>query len=285
MDAGIEVVRRADQRLHRLVAAVHQDRRGVAHTKLAPVVDKLADQLFQALLQAWIEGAVQFVVSVAGQQLLAQVRRAEGQLAPGARLQRQLQQAVVARIVGMLAAPLGHQLQARALQRRAELAAARLLGNHRQGQGLAERKLRRRLAEIDAAGRLDTLDVAAHGRQVEIGLKDVVLAVACLDPQRQGDLLQLAGNLPRVEVVQAPGELHTQGRATLAHTAAIGGHSRAHQCRGVDARMPVEVAILLEQQCLDHGRGDALQRHPQAVLAVAGQGHAQQFAVLRQHHA
>ena len=185
----------------------------------------------------------------------------------------------------MLAAPLGHQLQARALQRRAELAAARLLGNYRQGQGLAERQLLRGLAEVDAAGRLDALDVAAHGRQVEIGLEDVVLAVACLDPQGQGDLLQLAGNLPRVEVVQAPGQLHAQGRATLAHAAAIGGHGRAHQRRRVNARMPVEMAILLEQQRLDHGRRDALQRYPQAVLAVAGQGHAQQFAVLRQHHA
>ena len=139
MDACIEVVRRTDQRLHRLVAAVHQNRRGVAHALAAVVADELCNEVFQAGLQAQVEGAVQLIAAVAGQQLFAQVRRAKGQLLAGVCLQRQFQQAVIAWVVGVLAAPLSHQLQAGFLQRWAELAAPRLLGNHRQGQGFTER--------------------------------------------------------------------------------------------------------------------------------------------------
>ena len=49
------------------------------------------------------------------------------------------------------------------------------------------------LAEVDPAGGADALDVAAERHDVEIGLEQIALRVARLEPERGGDLPQLAG--------------------------------------------------------------------------------------------
>ena len=186
------------------------------------------------------------------QQLFAQVRRQKRNLLAVARFQGQVQQTVIARVLWISFAPVSHQAQPRVLQRRPEARApARLLRDHRQRQGFGQRQLRRRFAEVNAAGRFGTFDIAAHGRQVQVRLKDVVLAVARLQPQRQRHLLQFARHLAGVEVPQAPRQLHAQGRAALALAAAVGGHGRPQQRRGIDPRVPVEIAVFLEQQGLD----------------------------------
>ena len=180
------------------------------------------------------------------------MRREKRDLLAAARFERQLQQTVITRVLWISLAPVGHQAQPRVLQRRPEARTPTwLLRDHRQRQRFGQRQLRRCLAKVDTAGGLGAFDIAAHGRQVQVGLKDVVLAVARFQPQRQSHLLQLARHLPGVQIPQAPRQLHAQGRAALALATAVGGHGRAQQGRGIDPRVPVEIAVFLEQQRLD----------------------------------
>ena len=82
-------------------------------------------------------------------------------------------------------------------------AAGRALRNDGQRQRLAERHAIRRLAEIDQAGGADALDVAAERHDVEIGLEQLALRIARLEPERGADLAQLAGRRLRVQAIRA----------------------------------------------------------------------------------
>ena len=159
----------------------------------------------------------------------------------------------------------------------------RVLRDHGQGQRLGHGERLRRLAEVDEAGRLDAFDVGAIGRGVEVGLQDLGLAVAQLQPHGQADLRELARHVARVQAMQAPGELHAQRRAALPAPTGEGGPRTAHQRRRVDAGVPVEPAVFVQAHAVDqHGR-HAGQRHPQAVLLIGGQRQAQELAALRAH--
>ena len=96
---------------------------------------------------------------------------------------------------------------------------------------------------------------------------------------RERHLAQLARNAARVEVIEQARELHRDRRPPLSRAAAAGTEGRPHQRRGIDAGMPVEVAILVQQQGLQVIRAHLRERGPEAILLIGCQGEAQQFAL------
>ncbi len=221
------------------------------------------------------------------QQGVAQVRRGERQLVEAAEAQRRRHQIGQRARFRMLPLPAFEQAQARGTQAGGLCAirgaCGRRLRNQHQGQGLRQAQAVRRLAEINQAGRADALDVLAIGQQIDLGFEDVVLGVAQFQPQGVGDLAQLAAGGAGVEPVQQARQLHGDGGAALACAAAIGFDQGAQQRRRVYSRMPAEMLVLVQQQGLAEGRRDLLQRRPQPVLLVVGQGQAQQAAVGVEH--
>ena len=153
------------------------------------------------------------------------------------------------------------------------------LRDHGKGDGFAKIDLRWGFAEVDAAGRADSLDVAAEGRQIQIGFQDAALGVARLQPQSRGGLLQLTGGGSGIQVVYQPGQLHGEGGTALAALAQPGAARGADQRDGIDAGMPVEPSVFLEPECAGQDGGHFVPGGPQAVLAIGGQGCAEELAV------
>jgi len=60
-----------------------------------------------------------------------------------------------------------------------------------------------RFAEIDAACRAYALDVAAEGRQVQIGFENVALGIAKLEPYGYRDLAEFARGVSRLQAIVA----------------------------------------------------------------------------------
>ena len=165
--------------------------------------------------------------------------------------------------------PIDHRIAASA---RGLQASRGVLRNHRQGQRFGKVQGRRRLAEVGKARRAHAFHVAPIGRVVEIRLEDVVLGVAQLQHHGGPRLVQFAARRTRVEPVHQPSQLHGDGGAALRVAMANVGHPcAARQAPDVDARMPAEPAVLVQQHAFDHGRRNVLQRHPQAIALVAGQ--------------
>ena len=130
---------------------------------------------------------------------------------------------------------------------------------------------------MDQRRRSNALDVAAVGDQVEIGLEDLVLAVAGFQPDGREDLFQLAGRAARVDVVEAPRELHGDGRAAQAPSARQDRAHGARQGKRVHTGMKAKPTILVDQRRLHGQRRDGREWRPQPHLCVVGKGHAQQF--------
>ena len=97
------------------------------------------------------------------------------------------------------------------------------------------------------------------------------------------DLAKLAGRRSRVQPIDQPRQLHRQRRSALAIAAAVRAERRAAERDGIHAGMPVEPAVLLEQERSTSAGDICGERHPQPVLIVGRAGHAQQLAVGRPH--
>ena len=159
----------------------------------------------------------------------------------------------------------------------------RTLRNHRERQRFAEGDAIGRFAEIQPACGADALDVAAERHDVQIRFEQLALRIARLEPEGNADLAKLSGRCPGIQSVDQPRQLHRERRSALARAAAIRAECRAHERDRIDAGVPVEPAILLQQKRLDERRRDVGERHPQPVLIVGRARHAQQLAVGRPH--
>src|SRR5207247_5746170 len=96
------------------------------------------------------------------------------------------------------------------------------------------------------ACRRGALEVAAIGDEVEIRLQDLSLGVAELELHSATDLSQFAAGRGGADAVKDTGELHRDGRATLApRPHDIGLPRAADQRQRIDARMKPEMSVLL----------------------------------------
>ena len=153
------------------------------------------------------------------------------------------------------------------------------LRNHGERQRVAERDAIRRLAEIHQACRADALDVAAERHEVEIGLEQLALGIARLEPERGGDLAQLACRRSRVQAPRQPGQLHGQRRTALTVAAAIRLERGPRERKRVDAGVHVEGAIFFQQKRVHEVRRHLRQRDPETILIVGRTRYAKQLAV------
>ena len=215
------------------------------------------------------------------QQAVGQVRRQERQRLDTGQHRRRGDGVAMAR------APHCRQPGARRLQigRLHATAFPWILRNHRQAENLGQAQLRRPLFKINQAGRAHPFDIAAVGRQVQIGLQQLALAVAGFQPQGRRHLAQFAGRALALDAIQAARQLHADGGGAAPAAAGVGGGGGAQQGDRIDPRVPVKPAVLVQQHRLLQARVDLGQRHPQAVLFVGRQRQAQQPAVARIHGA
>ena len=154
-----------------------------------------------------------------------------------------------------------------------------VLGHDGERDRLGGGELRGVLAEVDERGGLDALDVAAIGRQGQIGREDLVLGVVHVVAQRPEHLLELAAPAAGVESLKPAGELHGDGRAADAAGAREGGPGGSADREGIDAGMRVEEAVLVA-----HDRVKRLARHRsledgEPVGAVLGEREVKEAAV------
>ena len=204
------------------VAVVHQQGRRVADAPFAELVEVAVDLPFHQALQTGVQSGVDAArqAGVGPQDGVREVRGVQGQrgigcASTGSSSWRRSESVGVFRVE-----PGAGELRARgekpALPDAAPSPGGGPLRNHGEGDGFAQIDLGWRLAEVDAAGRADSLDVAAERRQVQIGFQDAALRVTRFEPQGRGRLFQFAGGGSGVQVVDQPGELHGEGGAALA---------------------------------------------------------------------
>ena len=286
VDGVVEVVGRADPGLDLHCRGVDQQRRGVVHAHGLASLDVVAD----GTLQRRLRGPVQRQAGLRlrrelRQQGLHRMWRAEGQLLHRAQAQRQVHARLAPRLrmprLPRLPEPLACSLQGHRPVGLARTATVRVLRDHRQRQRLGQRELRGPLAEVDEAGRAHAFDVAAIGREVEIGLEELALAVARLQPQRRADLPQLAEWRAAVDAVEAACELHRQRGRAAPCAPAVTRPGTAREAHRVHAGVPAVPAVFVEHHRLDQARVDLLERCPHAVLLVARERDAQQRAIAR----
>ena len=78
--------------------------------------------------------------------------------------------------------------------------------------------------KVDEAGRADTFNIAAVGRDVKVGLENLVLAVKSFQLCGANDLLDLPAQSSRVDAETLTRELHSYGGSPDAPAAdEIGG--------------------------------------------------------------
>ncbi|MGF6350285.1 hypothetical protein QF040_004998 [Variovorax sp. W2I14] len=289
-DGVVVPVGRADQRAHLHGRGVEQQCARVGHAHVGVRAQVLAHHAFERGLHAQVDGGAHFLhAALLREQHVGGVRCEKREAAARLRRERELRIGCV--LFGGRVA-LGPQ-SPQALARRLQLGIAAALGdaldgvlrNHRERQRLGQAELGGVLAKVDEARGLHAFDVAAVGRGVEVRLEDLALAEARLQPERRADLRDLAQGRAAVDAVDAPRELHRERRAALPALAARDAPCAANQRSGVDAGVCVEAAVFVEQHRVDQRRGDAVERHPEAVLLVAREREAQQLAALRVHGA
>src|ERR1700733_6193241 len=184
---GDRVVREsggADHRADPHIAGVDQQSGGVLHAQALLLTDiPLQDALDQVLLVE-IQGRLDDggVVEAAAQDEAGEVRGLEGQLPRAVVVERESYEARLVAGLRMARLPLCEKAAARGCQRgRLRGSQGRAgrgsLGDEYQGESLAERELPGILPEVDLARRTYSLDVAAVGQQVDVGLQEVVLRV------------------------------------------------------------------------------------------------------------
>ncbi len=218
------------------------------------------------------------------QYIVRKVRRAERQLAQRAELQRHRDVLCRVRGLRMRFDPSREQ----SLPRAAQLFAFTTrwcpprgrLRNQYQRQGFGDIESRSGLVEVDLACGADALDVAAIGHQVDVGLQQLALGVAHLQLHCARDLLQLAADAARVQVVHQSRELHRDRRAADARTPGIARQRCSHERRWIESGVTIEVPVLVHQQRIDELRRHLVERRPQSILLIARERQPQQPALL-----
>ena len=203
------------------------------------------------------------------------MRRAEGKITRQRHLNGHGQHVAQAPVVRMHRQPLREQKLAGLAQRllvarRAGRAPGGTLRDHRQGHRLGRAELTGLLAKIDQAGRADALDVAAIGRGVEVGLENLALGAVQFQVHRRDDLAELPPRRARVQAVVQTHQLHGDGRRARMHAGARGERrpARAREGDQVEARVLVEIAVLVQQRHLHELRREVAQRHEDPVAIV-----------------
>jgi hypothetical protein len=284
-DGVVAEVGRADHRAHLHGRCIEQQSARVGHAHVGVRAQVLGHHALQRGLHAQVDGGAHLLhAALLREQHVGGVRRQKRQAAARLRGERELRVGGVLPGGGIALGPQRPQAFARGLQ----LGVAAALGdaldgvlrNHRERQRLGQAEPGGVLAKVDEARGLYAFDVAAIGRGVEVGLEDVVLAEARLEPQGREDLRDLAGGRAAVDAVHAARELHGERGAALAALAAGDAPCAARERGGVDAGMRVEAAVFVEQHGVDQRGRDACERHPEAVLLVAREREAHELAAL-----
>jgi hypothetical protein len=169
--------------------------------------------------------------------------------------------------------------------RRAARVVDGVVGGGRLGQAgqhgcLGDADLVQRLAEIDLAGRCETVRAVAEEDLIHVDLEDLLLGQGRLDLQRQQDLVDLAGEGLLGRQVEVARHLHRDRRCTLAARFADIGQAGADDAEVVHAAMLVEARVLDRQHRFLHQFGDLLDGPVAATLLAEL---AQQHAVAGQH--
>ena len=94
-----------------------------------------------------------------------------------------------------------------------------------------------------------------------------------------GHLMQLANDAARVDGETHARKLHGDGRASSTTGIDQGVPGCAHQSDGIDARVPIEIPVLVQEGCLLHDRRDPIKGHEQTIVTVISEGQAQELAV------
>ena len=277
---------------HRLVV---DDQCGDRH-----LIGKRPQTVQQHLFQLHLDGSVERARQCGGQHTFTVAQRLLAQALcrqrrDPARTQRRCEHGLDTRVGDHGAAPhaeCGHAVQHLVARLAGQgcvavrpQARGRLRKCHEQ-RGFSVAQVLRALAEVRTRGHLDTFHRAAHRRVVEVQRQDLALGQVRFELQRPRDLSQLGsdGASRRLRFEDAR-HLHRERRAARDDASVTRPlPARAQQCCGVDARVPVEEAIFVAQQCLAvEGRHGFGQHRVAQSLVAAGPG-AQRRAVVRQHH-
>ena len=151
-----------------------------------------------------------------------------------------------------------------------------ILRHRGKSQTFRKGKPGRRHVKIDARGGSYALNVAPIRRKIEISLENLILAVVPLILKRACHLHELARGRGGRKAESETRHLHGDGGTAHAPRAAQHGKSRPQRRKGIYARMPVKVSVLVQKHGLHGFRGHLVQRHPYPVLLVARQPHAEQ---------
>ena len=129
----------------------------------------------------------------------------------------------------------------------------------------------------------EPLDVPPARSEIEVGLEDRVLREAEVQVERARYLGELSRDGPGLDSVLEPRELHRdRGRAHATVLLYVGFPARARECRGVYPRVSVEIAVFLEEDRGDEGRGKVGEPFPDPVFLVRGQEDAKEGTVVRE---
>ncbi len=144
-------------------------------------------------------------------------------------------------------------------------------------RALGGREILHVLPEVEARGARHAVDrvgaVLAQVDLVQVGLEDLALRVAGLEPEGARDLGELAAQRALGGEVDVLRELLGDRAAALGDAALLRVlDQRADAADRVDADVRVEAAVLGVEHGVDHVRGHALEAHDLAVLAALGEG-------------
>ena len=284
VDGRIMEVGRPGQRADLHVRRAHEHGRRVADAVGASPCRQAGQALLQQPLEIQLDAgrhdALRRGRAGLGQQFRADVRRKEGQPRRGTHPQRRQR--------GLLRAAV-RIFRQQALQpgpRRGKVLPAQgmtlygILRDDGQRMTFHERQPTGRFVEIDTRGGLYPLDIAAIGRKIEVGFKDLLLAVMAFQQQGRPDLAQLAADVRCRQAQPQTGHLHGDGgTAPAALPAQIGAPGRPQQRGDIDAGMCPEVPVLVTDERLYGLRGDVVQPDPQAESLILRQPHAEDTAV------
>ena len=144
--------------------------------------------------------------------------------------------------------------------------------HHAGQQGrLADGELRRRLVEIALRGGLDPIGAAAEIDPVQIELENLLLGEFQLQPDGQDQLLSLAaiglgrGQEEVARQLLGDGRAAAQGSAVIGHIIVL----RADDAPRIEARVPVEPAVLDGDEGFRHMLGQRVEIHRRGVLRTA----------------
>ena len=135
--------------------------------------------------------------------------------------------------------------------------------------------------EPHAGGCARALDVPAIGREIEVGLKDLVLRIVRFVAKRVPDLTDFSFEGVGPELQPHAGELHRDRACAHAARAHQRFHAGAHDGTGIDALVVPEKPVLVKERRVDELRVYLRERSLHAIDSVLRGREPQELAFRR----